>query len=105
VRVFGSEVARARRRDVWRDDELARLGVSARSAGEMGHVPVLGPGRDARGACRPAGTAQGARPHHNTNPILLEDPPEREAVLRAGSKSPTMASRSSYDRERHATDG
>jgi pyrroloquinoline quinone biosynthesis protein B len=68
----------------WRDDELARLGISARSARDMGHIPLSGSG----------GTlevlAQLERPRkvlvhiNNTNPILLEDSPEREAVLGAG---------------------
>ena len=29
----------------WRDDELARLGISDRTAGQMGHVPLSGPGK------------------------------------------------------------
>jgi pyrroloquinoline quinone biosynthesis protein B len=28
----------------WRDDELAALGISARGAREMGHLPLSGPG-------------------------------------------------------------
>jgi pyrroloquinoline quinone biosynthesis protein B len=68
----------------WRDDELALLGISARSAGEMGHVPLSGPG----GTLEALGRLQGPRKvlvHiNNTNPILFEDSPEREAVLRAG---------------------
>jgi pyrroloquinoline quinone biosynthesis protein B len=68
----------------WRDDELARLGISARSAADMGHVPLSGPGGTL------AALAGLSRPRkvlvhiNNTNPILLEDSPEREAVLRAG---------------------
>ena len=68
----------------WRDDELARLGISARSAHDMGHVPLSGP----RGTL--AALARLERPRtalvhiNNTNPILLEDSAEREAVLRAG---------------------
>ncbi|HZE07075.1 MAG TPA: MBL fold metallo-hydrolase, partial [Solirubrobacteraceae bacterium] len=68
----------------WREDELAQLGISSRSAADMGHVPLSGPG----------GTLQALaaleRPRrvlvhiNNTNPILLEDSPERAAVLRAG---------------------
>lgn len=68
----------------WRDDELARLGISARSARDMGHVPLSGPGGTLEalaGLQRP----RKALVHiNNTNPILLEDSPEREAVLRAG---------------------
>jgi pyrroloquinoline quinone biosynthesis protein B len=68
----------------WRDDELARLGISVRSARDMGHLPLSGP----------SGTLEALagleRPRkvlvhiNNTNPILLEDSPEREEVLRAG---------------------
>ena len=68
----------------WRDDELARLGISARSAGEMGHVPLSGPDGTLEalaGLRRP----RKALVHiNNTNPILLEDSPEREQVVRAG---------------------
>jgi pyrroloquinoline quinone biosynthesis protein B len=68
----------------WRDDELAQLGISARSAREMGHVPLSGPGGTLEalaGLQRP----RKALVHiNNTNPILLEDSPERAAVLRAG---------------------
>jgi pyrroloquinoline quinone biosynthesis protein B len=68
----------------WRDDELARLGISARSARDMGHVALSGPG----GTLEALAALQ--RPRrvlvhiNNTNPILLEDSPERAAVLRAG---------------------
>jgi pyrroloquinoline quinone biosynthesis protein B len=68
----------------WRDDELARLGISARSAREMGHVPLSGPGGTLEvlaGLQRPRKVLVHI---NNTNPILLEDSPEREAVLRAG---------------------
>ena len=68
----------------WREDELARLGISQRSAHDMGHVPLSGP----HGTL--AALAGLERPRkvlvhiNNTNPILLEDSPEREAVVRAG---------------------
>jgi len=68
----------------WRDDELARLGISDRTAHDMGHVPLSG-----RHGTLEA-LAHLERPRkvlvhiNNTNPILLEDSPEREAVLRAG---------------------
>jgi pyrroloquinoline quinone biosynthesis protein B len=67
----------------WRDDELARLGISARTARDMGHVPLSGPGGTL------AALAGLERPRkalvhiNNTNPILLEDSPERKAVLAA----------------------
>src|SRR5262249_33070719 len=68
----------------WRDDELARLGISDRTAAQMGHVPLSGPGGSLE-------TLAGlARPRvilvhiNNANPILLERSPEREAVVNAG---------------------
>jgi pyrroloquinoline quinone biosynthesis protein B len=68
----------------WRDDELPRLGVSDRSARDMGHVPLSGPGGTLEvlaGLERP----RKALVHiNNTNPILFEDSPEREAVVHAG---------------------
>jgi pyrroloquinoline quinone biosynthesis protein B len=68
----------------WREDELALLGISDRSAHDMGHVPLSGPGGTL------AALSGLERPRkvlvhiNNTNPILLEDSPEREAVVRAG---------------------
>jgi pyrroloquinoline quinone biosynthesis protein B len=68
----------------WRADELALLGISERSAHDMGHVPLSGPDGTL------AALAALERPRkvlvhiNNTNPILLEDSPEREAVGRAG---------------------
>jgi pyrroloquinoline quinone biosynthesis protein B len=68
----------------WRDDELARLGISDRSARDMGHVPLSGPGGTLEvlaGLERPRKVLVHI---NNTNPILLEDSPEREEVVRAG---------------------
>ena len=68
----------------WREDELARLGISERSARDMGHVPLSGPG----GTLETLAALQRPRKAlvhiNNTNPILLEDSPERDAVARAG---------------------
>jgi pyrroloquinoline quinone biosynthesis protein B len=68
----------------WRDDELAQLGISARSARDMGHLPLSGPGGTLEALARLAGPRKVLVHINNTNPILLEDSPEREAVLRAG---------------------
>jgi pyrroloquinoline quinone biosynthesis protein B len=68
----------------WRDDELPRLGFSDRGARDMGHVPLSGPGGSLEvlaGLQRPRKVLVHI---NNTNPILLEDSPEREAVVRAG---------------------
>jgi pyrroloquinoline quinone biosynthesis protein B len=68
----------------WSDDELVALGISDRTARQMGHVPLSGAGGTLEAF------TQLSRPRkilvhiNNTNPVLLEDSPEREAVLRAG---------------------
>jgi pyrroloquinoline quinone biosynthesis protein B len=68
----------------WRDDELARLGISDRSARDMGHVSLSGPGGTLEALAGLRGPRKVLVHINNTNPILLEDSPEREAVLRAG---------------------
>jgi pyrroloquinoline quinone biosynthesis protein B len=68
----------------WRDDELARLGISQRTASDMGHVPLSGPGGTLAALAR-LGRPRAILVHiNNTNPILLERSPERDAVRRAG---------------------
>jgi pyrroloquinoline quinone biosynthesis protein B len=68
----------------WRDDELARLGISSRSARDMGHVALSGPGGTLEALAGLQGPRKALVHINNTNPILLEDSPEREAVVRAG---------------------
>jgi pyrroloquinoline quinone biosynthesis protein B len=69
----------------WHDDDLARQGIASdRSARDMGHVPLAGPGGTLEvlaGLERPRKLLVHI---NNTNPILLEDSPEREEVARAG---------------------
>jgi pyrroloquinoline quinone biosynthesis protein B len=68
----------------WRDDELPRLGISGRTARQMGHVPLSGPGgtlEAVAGLQRPRAILVHI---NNTNPVLLERSPERDAVVRAG---------------------
>jgi pyrroloquinoline quinone biosynthesis protein B len=68
----------------WSDDELVALGISDRRAREMDHLPISG----ADGSLsRLAGLTRPVIVYthiNNTNPMLLEDSPEREAVERAG---------------------
>ncbi|WP_273845719.1 pyrroloquinoline quinone biosynthesis protein PqqB [Rubrobacter calidifluminis] len=68
----------------WRDDELIRLGVSGKSSREMGHLPVGGED----GSLKRLSALDIPRKIYvhinNTNPILLEDSPERRAVEEAG---------------------
>jgi pyrroloquinoline quinone biosynthesis protein B len=68
----------------WRDDELARLGISGRSARDMGHVPLSGPEGTLEALARLERPRKVLVHINNTNPILLEDSSERQAVLRAG---------------------
>jgi pyrroloquinoline quinone biosynthesis protein B len=68
----------------WRDDELARLGISDRTASQMGHVPLSGPGGTLEALARLERPRAILVHINNTNPVLLERSPERDAVLRAG---------------------
>ena len=68
----------------WRDDELALLGISTRSARDMGHLPLSGPGGTLEMLARLERPRKALVHINNTNPVLLEDSPEREAVTRAG---------------------
>jgi pyrroloquinoline quinone biosynthesis protein B len=67
----------------WRDDELARLGISDRTASQMGHVPLSGPGGTLEALARLRRPRAILVHINNTNPVLLERSPERDAVLRA----------------------
>ena len=68
----------------WSDDELRGTGRSSKTARDIGHLPLSGPGglleqfpHSARG--------RGVLIHiNNTNPILDESSPEHRAVLDAG---------------------
>jgi pyrroloquinoline quinone biosynthesis protein B len=68
----------------WRDDDLARLGISDRSAHDMGHVPLSGPGEILEALAGLERPRKVLVHINNTNPILLEDSAEREQVVRAG---------------------
>ncbi|WP_326570414.1 pyrroloquinoline quinone biosynthesis protein PqqB [Actinacidiphila glaucinigra] len=68
----------------WRDDELIRLGPASRTAREMGHLPIDGP--DGSLSQLPSLAAGRTILIHinNTNPVLLEDAPERRALRESG---------------------
>jgi len=68
----------------WHDDDLARLGISDRTARDMGHMPLAGPGGTLEVLARLERPRKVLVHINNTNPILLEDSPEREQVVRAG---------------------
>jgi len=68
----------------WRDDELTRLGLSAKTARAMGHLPIDGPG-GSLGVLSALPAEHKIYTHiNNTNPILLEDSAERGIVERHG---------------------
>ena len=68
----------------WSENELIDLGISDRSAQEMDHLPVSGP-KGSLHRLAPLSRPQKVYTHiNNTNPILLEDSPERAMVERAG---------------------
>lgn len=68
----------------WRDDELVRLGLAAKTSYEMGHLPINGPDGSLE-QLSPLPIPRKIYTHmNNTNPILLEDSPERRTVERHG---------------------
>jgi pyrroloquinoline quinone biosynthesis protein B len=68
----------------WRDDELPRLGITNRTAHDMGHVPLSGPGGTLEALAGLERPRKVLVHINNTNPILLEDSPERAEVVGAG---------------------
>jgi pyrroloquinoline quinone biosynthesis protein B len=68
----------------WRDDELDHLGISGRTAREMGHVPISGTGGSLAALAQLRSTACAYLHMNNTNPILDPASPERREVEAAG---------------------
>jgi pyrroloquinoline quinone biosynthesis protein B len=68
----------------WSDDELIRLGLAGKTSREMGHLPIDGPD-GSLAQLRSLGVRRTIFVHmNNTNPILLEDAPERRIVEDSG---------------------
>ncbi|MBV9093130.1 MAG: pyrroloquinoline quinone biosynthesis protein PqqB [Streptosporangiaceae bacterium] len=68
----------------WRDDELIRLGLAGKTAREMGHMPIDG-SDGSLALLAPLPIERTIYTHlNNTNPILLEDAPERRIVEQHG---------------------
>ena len=68
----------------WFDDELVAQGIAQRTALSMGHLPISGPDGS---LAQLAGLRSVRRIYlhiNNTNPLLIEDSPERRAVEEAG---------------------
>ena len=68
----------------WRNDELARLGISEAQCTRHGTSAALGSRWVARGACAAERPRKVLVHINNTNPILLEDSPERKVVQGTG---------------------
>ncbi len=68
----------------WSDDELVVQGLAQKTALSMGHVPISGSG----GSLAQLASLRNARKIYthlnNTNPLLIEDSPERRIVEEAG---------------------
>jgi pyrroloquinoline quinone biosynthesis protein B len=68
----------------WRDDEMVRLGIARKTARDMGHVPIWGAGGSLE-KLAPLPIERKIYIHiNNTNPVLIEDSPERCAVEERG---------------------
>ncbi len=69
----------------WTDDEMVRLGISAKRARDIGHLPQSGDGGMLDWLQRlPSETRKILIHINNTNPILDEDSAERSELLRRG---------------------
>ena len=69
----------------WTDDEMIGLGLSSKTARDIGHLPQSGPGGMIEWLSRlPVGTRRLLIHINNTNPILDEDSPERARLALAG---------------------
>lgn len=69
----------------WTEDEMQLLGLSKKSAAEMGHLPQSGPrGMIAHLDTLPASTRKILIHINNTNPILREDSAERAMLTAHG---------------------
>ena len=69
---------------LWRDDEMIAAGLGPKSGLRMGHMSLEGP-EGTLAAFEPLGVARKVLIHiNNSNPVLLDDSPERARVLARG---------------------
>jgi pyrroloquinoline quinone biosynthesis protein B len=69
---------------LWRDDEMIAVGAGPKTGARMGHMSIDGPD-GVLVTCRDLGIRRRILIHlNNTNPVLLDDSPERQAVQAAG---------------------
>jgi pyrroloquinoline quinone biosynthesis protein B len=68
----------------WTSDELITAGLGTRKAEDMSHWPISGPGGSLEWLSRLPARRKILIHVNNTNPILLDDGPERAALTAAG---------------------
>lgn len=68
----------------WHDEEMPDLGLASKTSREMGHVPMSGPGGSLDRLAELPIERKIYVHVNNTNPVLLEDSPERHEVGRRG---------------------
>ena len=69
----------------WTHDEMQRLGLSTKAALDMGHLPQSGPGGMVEQLAKlPTGVRKILIHINNTNPMLVEDSPERAELTAHG---------------------
>ena len=68
----------------WSDDELIGLGIGERTARQMDHLPVSGPDGSLERLAALPGRQKVYTHINNTNPMLIEDSPQRLLVQRLG---------------------
>lgn len=69
----------------WSADEMQRMGLSRKSAADMGHLPQSGAGGMLEQLDKLSASTRKLLIHiNNTNPILNEDSPERAELTRRG---------------------
>jgi pyrroloquinoline quinone biosynthesis protein B len=68
----------------WQDDEMIELGIASRTSRDMGHMPISGEGGSLKQLARLPIERKIYIHINNTNPILIEDSPERRIVEEHG---------------------
>ena len=68
----------------WQDDELVKLGMSTRTALTMGHLPLSGESGSLHRLSKLSPSRKIFTHINNTNPILIDNSPERRIVEAAG---------------------
>lgn len=69
---------------LWRDDEMIRAGLGPKTGRRMGHMSVSGEGGTIKAFAGLAVRRKILLHINNSNPVLLDDSPERAEVERAG---------------------